>query len=114
VHAENRTTEEPLPRIPPYRIGGGLRYQGSNFWGSAEVRYVAKQDRVATFETTTGSYTMLNATVGYRFFAGQTVHDIMFRATNLTDEEARNHVSFLKDLAPLPGRDFSIIYKFLF
>jgi iron complex outermembrane recepter protein len=114
VRAENRTTNEPLPRIPPYRIGGGLRYQGSHLSGGVEVRYVAEQDRVATFEDPTDSYTMLNATVGYRFFAGPTVHDIIFRATNLTNEEARNHVSFLKDLAPLPGRDFSIIYKFLF
>jgi iron complex outermembrane receptor protein len=29
----------------------------------------------------------------------------LLRGANLTDEEARNHVSFLKDLAPLPGRD---------
>jgi iron complex outermembrane receptor protein len=57
---------------------------------------------------------MLNASVGYRLFAGRTGHEFIFRATNLTDEEARNHVSFLKDLAPLPGRDFRFIYKLLF
>jgi iron complex outermembrane receptor protein len=114
VRAENRDTEEPLPRIPPYRVAGGVRYQGSHFWGLAEARYVAEQDRVATFEEPTPSYTMLNASIGYRFFAGGTIHDIIVRATNLTDEEARNHVSFLKDLAPLPGRDFSIIYKLSF
>jgi iron complex outermembrane receptor protein len=27
--------------------------------------------------------------------------------TNILDEEARNHVSVIKDLAPLPGRSYS-------
>jgi iron complex outermembrane receptor protein len=27
---------------------------------------------------------------------------------NIFDVEARNHVSFLKDIAPLPGRNFII------
>jgi len=31
--------------------------------------------------------------------------DLLLRGTNLTDAEGRNHVSFLKDLMPLPGRD---------
>jgi hypothetical protein len=31
------------------------------------------------------------------------VHDLVLRGTNLTDELALNHVSFLKDVAPLPG-----------
>lgn len=33
---------------------------------------------------------------------------MLLRGTNLTDEEARNHVSFLKDLVPMPGRDLSL------
>jgi iron complex outermembrane receptor protein len=33
---------------------------------------------------------------------------------NLGDEEAREHASFLKDLAPLPGRNFraGLTYRF--
>jgi hypothetical protein len=31
-----------------------------------------------------------------------------------TDEVARNHVSFLKELAPLPGRDLSVAYRLNF
>ena len=37
--------------------------------------------------------------------SGRTIVELLLRGTNLTDQEARNHVSFLKDLAPLPGRD---------
>jgi len=36
------------------------------------------------------------------------VTDMILRGRNLADEEARNHVSFLKDVAPLPGRDLSL------
>jgi iron complex outermembrane receptor protein len=30
------------------------------------------------------------------------------RAANLLDKEARRHTSLVKDIAPLPGRNFSI------
>jgi iron complex outermembrane receptor protein len=39
---------------------------------------------------------------------------LFVEARNLTDEEAREHASFLKDLAPLPGRNFrmGLAYRF--
>jgi len=33
---------------------------------------------------------------------------------NLGDALARNHISPLKNIAPLPGRDISVGYKVLF
>lgn len=114
VRAENRETGEALPRIPPLRLGVGLLYRSAAWSGRLEVRHVATQDRVASNETPTDGYTFLNAEIGYRFFAGQTVHDLLLRGHNLLDEEARNHVSFLKDLAPLAGRDVSLLYQLTF
>ena len=35
---------------------------------------------------------------------GPLTYELFPRGTNLTDEEARNHQSFLKDVIPLPGR----------
>ncbi len=52
--------------------------------------------------------------MGYRFFAGGMVYDLLLRGTNLTGEEARNHVSFLKDRVPLPGRDVSLAVESTF
>jgi iron complex outermembrane receptor protein len=52
--------------------------------------------------------------VGYRFFTSFAVYDLLLRGTNLTDEEARNHVSFLKDLVPMPGRDVSLSLRVTF
>ena len=114
VRAKLRDTGEPLPRIPPLRFGGAIRYQGQALWGLAGVRHVWKQDRISEFETPTDGYTMLEAAVGCRFFFGGVVNDVILRGVNLTDEEARNHVSFLKDVAPLPGRDVSLSYRLSF
>ena len=57
---------------------------------------------------------MLDASAGYRFFAGGLTHEISLVGTNLTDEEARNSVSFIKDQAPLPGRDIRLVYRLSF
>jgi iron complex outermembrane receptor protein len=105
VRAELRDTDEPLPRITPARLGAALHYRGARWNGRVEVRRTAAQDRVAPLERPTDGFTLLNASLGYRFFVGRAVLDVLLRGANLTDEEARNHVSFLKDLAPLPGRD---------
>jgi iron complex outermembrane receptor protein len=42
------------------------------------------------------------------------LHDIILQATNLTNAEMRSHTSFLKDLAPQPGRNFDLSYKITF
>lgn len=114
VRAELRDTGEPLPRIPPFRFLAGLRYRDDRWRASLEVRRVDEQDRVALEETATGGYTMLNASAGYRFFIGEQVLDLLLRGRNLTDVEARNHLSFNKDLVPLQGRDISLSVRFMF
>jgi iron complex outermembrane receptor protein len=114
VRAELRDTGEPLPRIPPRRYRLGLHYQGDKLQGRIEGIRAEKQDRVSELELPTAGYTLLNASVGYTFFTSRAVYDVLLRGTNLTDEEARNHVSFLKDLVPLPGRDVSLSLRVSF
>jgi iron complex outermembrane receptor protein len=75
---------------------------------------VAEQDRIGAFERPTDGYTLVDAGIGVRFVARRAVYDLSVRGTNLTDEEARNHVSFLKDLAPLPGRDVRAVLRVTF
>jgi iron complex outermembrane receptor protein len=114
VHAELSNGAGPLPFIPPSHLGVGLRYQGQALYVLGEARHAAKQDRIAQFETTTDGYTLFNAAIGYRFFVGNTVSDLMLRGSNLTDELARNHANPLKDFVPLAGRDISLSYKVTF
>ncbi|HEY3202204.1 MAG TPA: TonB-dependent receptor [Thermoanaerobaculia bacterium] len=107
VRAEATVNDQPLPRIPPLRFSAGFRYSSTHWFGLVEVRHANAQNRVAPEETTTPGYTLLNAAIGYRLFTGPVISDLLLRGRNLTNEEARNHVSFLKNIAPFPGRDVS-------
>jgi iron complex outermembrane receptor protein len=114
VRAELTDLDQNIPRIPPLRLGTGLRYDGGTLRGDIGITRVAEQSRIAPFEEETAGFTMLDASFGYRLFTGEVVHDFVLQATNLTDEEARLHTSFIKELAPLPGREIKLIYKVYF
>lgn len=108
------TTDEPLPRIPALRIGGGAAYRQGPFWVRFSARRTTAQDRVASLETPTEGFTMVDASISYRIFTGRLFHDVTLVGTNLTDAEARLHTSFLKDVAPLPGRGVRLVYRLTF
>jgi iron complex outermembrane receptor protein len=114
VRAELVDTGDFLPRIPPRRALLAVYYFGESWNARIEGRWVDEQDRVAEFEEPTPDYWMLNASVGYHVFAGGVAHHILLRGTNLTDEAAYNHVSYLKEVAPLPGRNVSLSYRAIF
>jgi iron complex outermembrane recepter protein len=70
---------------------------------------VAKQTATAPGETDTDGYTLLSVYVGYRInTSGPFSWDLFLRGSNLTNEDARVHTSFLKDIAPLPGRSLTL------
>lgn len=94
-----------LPRIPPLGLSALLEAETDWVTGHVEVVWSAEQDEIATYELPTDSYTLVNAQAVFRPVAGQDVR-LILEARNLTDEEARLHTSFLKDLLPLPGRNF--------
>ena len=103
-----------IPRTPPRRLSAGIHYHGDRWNASTELRWVDDQDEVAENETTTEGFTHLNVSLGYRLQLGRQVLDLLLRGRNLTDEEARSHVSFLKDVAPLPGRNVTLSAKLRF
>ena len=48
VRGELKDSGDPLPRIPPARFAGGLRYQKNAFQVGGSMSVVSKQDRVST------------------------------------------------------------------
>ena len=114
VHAEETGSGMPLPLIPPLRWSAGALWEYGQWRATLDLRRTEKQTRVAEYETPTPGYTMLNASVSYAFITGAVGHEITLRGTNLTNEEARNHISLLKDVAPLPGVDVRLTYRLLF
>jgi iron complex outermembrane receptor protein len=114
VRAELRETGEPLPRIPPLEVSAGLRYEDGRIWTEFGVVRASRQTRVAQNERPTDGYTTVQGSVGLRFYGRQTVHDFVLRGSNLNDAEIRSHTSFLKELAPQPGRDIDLSYRVSF
>jgi iron complex outermembrane recepter protein len=114
VRGELRDSNQPLPRIPPFRFRGGLRYQRSAFQVGGEVTAVARQGRVFGEETPTGGYSLLKLYGSYSFGSDRLVHTITARLDNATDELYRNHLSLIKDVVPEMGRNFKLVYSFRF
>ena len=104
----------PAPRIPPMRLLGGLEAQSDRVNGRVEVERVAGQVRIAAFETPTDGYTMVNASLSFHPFGSDNNSTIVLSANNIFDAVARRHASFLKDYAPLAGRDLRISARFTF
>ena len=104
-HVATLANDGNLPRIAPARVGGELRWETGEWRASiGAVRY-AEQDDVAEHETATPGYTLVDAHLAWHIDSrGGNAWEVFLDGNNLLDEEARPHTSFLKDLAPLPGR----------
>jgi iron complex outermembrane receptor protein len=107
-------TDEPLPRIPPLRFRGGLRYQRNAFQAGGDVTVTSTQDRVFPTETPTDGYQLLRFFSSYSFMTGRTTNTITARLDNATNELYRNHLSLIKDLTPEMGRNFKLLYNVTF
>ncbi len=112
VDAEEDATGENLPRIPPQRFGVGLHGSWNSFDASLDAVFADDQDDVVEDELPTEGYTLLNASLSYRFADSGLL--MFLRGSNLLDEDIRQHSSPLKDLVPLPGRSlhFGLRYDF--
>lgn len=107
--AINETADLNLPRIPTRRVGGRFQLQQGPLTFGIEGRHHTEASNLAPDELPTDSYFLWGADLRYRIQSTDTVEmDLVVIGTNLGDEEARSHVSFLKDLAPLPGRSIRL------
>ncbi|HEX8468240.1 MAG TPA: TonB-dependent receptor [Allosphingosinicella sp.] len=104
----------PAPRIPPLRLMGGIEAQADRVQGRIEVEWTAKQDRLAALETETRGFTLVNASVQFKPLRNNKNTSITLAANNIFDVDARRHASFLKDVAPLAGRDFRLTARLNF
>ena len=102
-----------LPRIPPLRLGSTISYEGEALSSELSVVWYDDQTKTTEYETPTDGYTLVNVSVDYRVSDTQD-WTVYIRVNNLFDEEARVHTSFLKDQAPLPGRNFTLGTRFSF
>ena len=93
-----------VPRMPPARLGANWDF-ASGYWNTRlSITYAFKQDRPGENQSDTEDYTRVDAYVRY----GVKEWSVFIKGANLTDEEIRNSTSFLRDIAPEPGRSIVI------
>jgi iron complex outermembrane recepter protein len=102
----------PAPRIPPLRLMGGVEAASPLVDGRVEVEWTDKQTRISPFETQTAGFTLVNASANIRPWGEGGPVSFSLSANNIFDVNARRHASFLKDYAPLTGRDIRISAHF--
>ncbi|MGH8855598.1 MAG: TonB-dependent receptor, partial [Telluria sp.] len=103
-----------IPRIPAHRIGARLNAHWQAWHGMLELVRVGAQDKVAAFEDRTGGYNMLNIGTHYTTRIGGVPAQLYARVNNLTDALAFSHTSFIKNAAPLPGRNLTAGLRLIF
>ncbi|MBM4192388.1 MAG: TonB-dependent receptor [Gammaproteobacteria bacterium] len=99
---------DPLPQIPPRRLGLELGYTSGPLRLVVETIHHDAQDELAKGETRTAGFTAVNTAVTYNLRTGDTDMLWFVRGVNLLDEEMRRHASPLKDVAPLAARHLAV------
>ena len=104
-----------LPRIPPARYGMGLETSWGRFSASLDYLRVKQQQDTADFEFATDAYNDLGAYAEFTQPLSATTSLTGFvRGKNLTNDEQRAHTSFIKSVAPAPGRAVDIGFRLVF
>jgi iron complex outermembrane recepter protein len=122
VRGDLTSLDLPMPRVPPLRGLAGLHLRRNAFEAGLDGTFTAKQDRVYTQgfsgtaigETPTEGYNLAKIFASYTFGTGTTVNTITARLDNATNTLYRNHLNYLKDLAPEMGRNFAVVYSVRF
>lgn len=126
VRGELSDVNKPMPRIPPLRGLLGVHFQKNTFEAGIDGTFTAKQDRIYTStigtganarrlgETPTAGYTLAKIFASYTFGTATIANTITARLDNATNTLYRNHLNYLKDLAPEMGRNFAVVYSVRF
>jgi iron complex outermembrane receptor protein len=114
VRGELTDSREPLPRIPPFRVIPGIRYQRNALQVGGSITIVGDQNRVFGAETATAGYATMRLFGSYSFVTGGATSTITARLDNATNENYRNHLNYLKQVLPEMGRNFKVVYSVSF
>ncbi len=96
-----------IPRMPPFSVNTTFKYTYQDLSSTLSYKYVDKSRFEAENETSTPAYSWLSAYLEYRYESKYIKGNIFLKGENLTNSQAYNHLSFLKETAPLAGRQIS-------
>ncbi|WP_199243976.1 TonB-dependent receptor [Bacterioplanes sanyensis] len=93
-----------LPRIPAATADVGLSWSQHNWQLQGKVKHTLAQRHTAVAESESDAYSQLNISFSQQL--GQFSYQL--GGYNLTDASGELHSSYLKEYAPLPGRQFRL------
>jgi iron complex outermembrane receptor protein len=112
ARGENRTTGGALPRIAPLRLSSALVYSEGKYSSQVDVQHAARQNRYVDDLGATPSYTMFGLGASYKtVVSGMKSAYLFLRVHNLTNVEARNASSVLRDMAPAGARAIRVGFR---
>ncbi|WP_372761657.1 TonB-dependent receptor [Pseudoalteromonas sp.] len=108
TRAKLKQDDENLPRIPANKLGSELAYNVGNWQLSLTGTHYFSQNDITAYETKTDGYTLFDAQANYQLDLGKLDTQLYINVDNITDELGFVHSSFIKDTAPLPGRNIRV------
>lgn len=103
-----------IPRIPAASANVGIEYQSDMFDFGGDIGFVGSKTNTAEGVLPTDNYTTIDLSATWRPFGTDRDLNVRLQALNITNAERRQHTSFLKDLVPLPGRNFRLTLNYGF
>jgi iron complex outermembrane recepter protein len=114
THGQNRTTDAPLPFIPPFRATYSARLEGGD-QGLLRHAYFSiggesntRQTRVDPEDFAPPGYTLMNLGAGFSVPAGRSSVGFDFQLRNVFDKEYASFLSRYKTYALDPGRNLIV------
>jgi len=104
-----------VPRTPPQRIGAEIALVRAMWTARLRWTQAAAQNHTAENETDTDGYNLVTLYADYHLPVDDDSELTFFvKGNNLLNEEIRQHSSFIKDIAPDPGRGAEVGLRYTF
>ncbi|WP_370307657.1 TonB-dependent receptor [Sinimarinibacterium flocculans] len=114
VRGRLKSDGQNLPRISPSRLGISADAEFGDWSAALGYTRVFEHDRLAPLETNTPGHDLVSADLEYALPFQNVRTTIYLQGRNLLDEKQRLSTSFLKDVAPQPGRSLFVGLRFDF
>ncbi len=95
-----------LPRTPAPSLLTALNWQSDKWKLRGEAKTHARQNQTAANETASDAYTQVNISASYRTVVSGSDISLSIKGNNLLDAYAQPHTSYLKEYAPIAGRNW--------
>jgi iron complex outermembrane recepter protein len=100
-----------VPRIPPYRVGGGFDWTSPRVDAGMLLIHAGRQDQVGAYDSETPGYNTLTANIAWRPFEAHPGIEFAIVGQNLTNEVQRDAAALNKDEVVMPGRNVRFVVK---